>query len=300
MKIRTKVNKEFLSLFYHEIKDYILEKSSTKLNLFILKIENNRFQYDQLITELTDCIITYALSKQELEEYKQSEGGKKYFKAVKRLRDYKTNDGELGEVLLYCLLEAHLNAPKIFTKLKLKTSSQDYVKGSDGIHLLKIKKNNYQLVFGESKMDEDLTRSLSEGFKSIYEFVTRKKNNIYDETRLLSSYLGEEVLDKQSLEFLRKLIIPSKNDENFIKDNAFGVFAAYDLKITEIEMKLPNEEFRTLIRNKIKTEVNDKIAHIESKINHYELFGYNFYIYIIPFTELSTQRKKIIENLTVL
>jgi hypothetical protein len=56
--------------------------------------------------------------------------------------------GELGELLLYCFLESHINAPKILTKLEIKTSNQMDVNGADGVHLLQNTDKDYQLVFG--------------------------------------------------------------------------------------------------------------------------------------------------------
>ena len=52
----TEVNKDFLKLFYHEIVDHNLGNLN-KLNLFILRIENNGFTYGCLIEELYDIII---------------------------------------------------------------------------------------------------------------------------------------------------------------------------------------------------------------------------------------------------
>ena len=36
--------------------------------------------------------------------------------ARKKFKECLNNTGELGELLLYCFLEGHLNAPKIFNK----------------------------------------------------------------------------------------------------------------------------------------------------------------------------------------
>lgn len=84
--------------------------------------------------------------------------------AQERFRDYQSNDGEFGELLLYCLLESHLGAPKILTKMNLKTSHNDYVKGADGVHLLKLNDDEYQIVFGESKMYKNVRSGLKKCF----------------------------------------------------------------------------------------------------------------------------------------
>ena len=120
MFLNTGIKSEFLELFYHDIVDHDLG-SKNKLNFFILRISNNRLTYEKLVNELFDSIISYSLSRKQLDMYKDSQGGKKFIAARDKLRDYNSNEGELGEIFLYCLLESHLNAPKILTKLEIKT-----------------------------------------------------------------------------------------------------------------------------------------------------------------------------------
>ena len=64
------------------------------------------------------------------------------------------------KLLLFCFLESQLKAPKILSKLELKTTSGLYVNGADGVHFLKLEDGNYQLIFGESKMYVDIKKLL--------------------------------------------------------------------------------------------------------------------------------------------
>jgi hypothetical protein len=296
--LKPEVQKNFLNLFYHEIKDHVLsEAQNSTLNLFVLKIENNKFLYDDLVDELSDCIITFSLSRSELDRLKESKGGKKYKLAVSKLRDYKSNEGEVGEILLYCFLESHLNAPKVFTKLELKTSSNDYVKGSDGVHLLDLGSQRYQLIFGQSKLEFDLTDGVTAAIKSISDFVKRKKNNLQSEIKLLSAHLKKEAIDDSGYQFLKKIIIPTESENSITRDNAFGIFLGFDLKIMPGQRQLNNSAFREQIRKRIKTEVENRIEHIKKKISEYKLESYSFYVYVLPFTNLAATRKELIEKL---
>lgn len=296
MKLKPGVKKDFLDLFYNDIDNRVIDDKGTKLNLHILKIENNAFDYHSLVEKLGHCIVSFALSRKELEDNSKNRGI--YVKAVEKLRNYKSNEGELGEILLYCFLEAHLDAPKIFTKLELKTSNQDYVKGSDGVHLLEIRKNEYQLIFGESKLIQDLTDALYDAFDSIKSFVNRKQNNINHEIRLLNTHLEREtVSNKELYNFLKKIILPSAKNDTYHKDNAFGIFVGYDLDIPSSISKLPNDEFRTKIREKIRLEIEDNIDKINKRIQKNKLENYNFYIYVFPFKNLASTRRKVIKNL---
>ena len=137
-----------------------------KLNIFMININANEFDYRLLEENLRDPIISYAISRKVKEKYKD-QAGTLVHKAKEKFIAYFQNDGELGELLLYCFLESHLKAAKILSKLELKTSNKKYVNGSDGVHYLKLPNGNYQLIFGESKMYTDLYEAIGEAFKSI-------------------------------------------------------------------------------------------------------------------------------------
>lgn len=294
------ISESFLDLFYNDIECDIADTNS-KINLRVLRIENNQFCYPELITHLSNAVLTFSLSRKEFSDFeKDKRYGELNRKALEKFRDYSVNDGEAGELLLYCFLESHLKAPKILTKLELKTSTNDYVKGSDGIHLLKVSDSKYQLIFGESKLYDDLTTSLTQAFGSIHDFITRDKNNITYEIGLINSQLCKEAYDEHLYNFIKSIIFPKLNTSNSIeKDNAFAIFAGFEIEISENEAKLKNDDFRILIRDRIKQEVEKRKDHIKKKINDHKLNGYTFYVYVFPFMKLDATRKKIIEDLTL-
>jgi hypothetical protein len=133
MDFKPSISEKFLDLFYNEIECDVPDTNS-KLNLHILKIENNQFCYDELIKQLGNHMIPFALSKKEINDFvKDQRYHELVEKAASKFRDAKVNDGEAGELLLFCFLESHLKAPKILTKLEIKLSSNDYAKGSEPI-----------------------------------------------------------------------------------------------------------------------------------------------------------------------
>lgn len=300
MKLKPSIDESFLDLFYKEI-DCDIAETNCKLNLYILKIENNQFCYPELINELSNHFISFSLSRKEIYDFKKNEKyGELYRKAASKFRDYNVNEGEAGELLLFCFLESHLKAPKILTKLEIKLSSNDYAKGSDGVHLLEISPKKYQLIFGESKLDQDLTKSISNAFKSINEFIHRRRSNINDEIGLINSQLFKESFDEDLYKFLKSVIIPKASGEEPInKNNAFAIFAGFEINPSSQEKKLNNEEFLNLIRKKIKFEVEGKLGHIKKKIEEYELHNYSFYVYVFPFMQLDETRKEIIKKITL-
>ena len=158
---------DFLKSFEHIKSENISNKNA--LDIFVLNSNANDFDYKLLERNLLDPIISYSLSRKVKEKYK-NRAGTLADKAKEKFKNYNQNEGELGELMLYCFLENHLGAPKILSKLELKTSNKMYVNGSDGVHFLKLENGNYQLIFGESKMYQDLGTAIENALESIREF----------------------------------------------------------------------------------------------------------------------------------
>lgn len=270
-----------------------------KLNIFMININANEFDYKLLEENLRDPIISYAISRKVKEKYK-NQAGTLVHKAKEKFVEYFQNDGELGELLLYCFLETHLKAAKILSKLELKTTNKKYVNGSDGVHYLKLPNGNYQLIFGESKMYTDLYDALGDAFKSIKEFKDEinskgeKKSGVRYEKGLISDNLNKE-FDEEDEKFLMDLIYPKGSNE-FDVDDAFGIFIGYQINVTTEERKLSPDDFRELIKNKIINEIDKIEKSIETRIKNKQLEGHNFYIYIVPFTEIENTRKEILKE----
>ncbi|WP_428239472.1 HamA C-terminal domain-containing protein [Gynuella sp.] len=293
---------EFLDSFDHINSKVLDEYGKNKLDLFVLKINANEFDYNSLSDRLTDPVIEYSLSRKVRERYSDRPGTLSR-KAREKFLDYLKNKGELGELLLYCFLETHLNAPKILSKLELKTSTGHYVNGADGVHFLKLDDGNYQLIFGESKTIKSLTTALTDAFKSIDEFkrcINAKgdeKSGLPYEKALVSDNLEKEEYNDEEADFIRSIIYP-RRDNDFEVDDAFGIFVGYEISISVADKCLPNSEFRLKIQDQVKSEVEKSFEHIKKKIENYKLSGHQFYIYVLPFTNLEDSRKKIQKEIT--
>ena len=217
-------------------------------------------------------------------------------RAVELLRDASNpNDsgagGELGEILLYLFLEIKLGAPKLLSKMELKTSPNQYVFGSDGIHLLRLDNKIFQLILGESKIKGDLEDAVDNAFDSIKTVSAQPSN----ELRLVDSRIFTETFDEQTTNFIKSLIIPSKRDASISVDKAFGIFLGYTLGVDASQYS--NTEFREVVNRKLKDDFTKVAKYIEGKINNSGLAGYSFYFFLLPFNDASKDRANIIQKL---
>lgn len=291
-------NEKFMEAFDKVWTKPVLNKN--KLNLFVLKINANEFNYELLEERLIDPMINYSVSRMVREKYRD-EPGTLSKKARQKFRTIEKNTGELGELLLYAFLEAHLKAPKILSKLEMKTSNNMYINGSDAVHFLKLDNGNFQLIFGESKMYKKFGTALDQALESISNFKKGRnangdaKTGMQFEKTIISDNLCKEVFSEEEKKFIESIIYP-KEDTDFYTDDAFGIFIGYEINITEEEKMLENGEFRNKVKGKIDLQISKQITKIESKIKEKNLTGHNFYIYVLPFTEIDKKRVEILNE----
>jgi hypothetical protein len=79
--------------------------------------------------------------------------------------------GQVGELLIYFLLETVLHAPQALKKMPMTTNPNEERKGSDGVHLLWNEQASVlELIFAESKIWKSFSGALADAFKSIESF----------------------------------------------------------------------------------------------------------------------------------
>ncbi|MDU6098710.1 DUF1837 domain-containing protein [Peptoniphilus harei] len=296
-------SKDVIKIFQN-IKDIPISKNSDdgKLNIFMCPINARNFDYNQISLVLVDSVIDYALSKKNIAKYQNKPGLLSQI-ARRKFKEYLKNTGELGELLLYCFLEGHLNAPKILTKMEMKTSNSLYVNGSDGVHLLNNGDGTYKLIFGESKLYKNISNALNEAFKSINSFINEvnssgeNKSGINYEKDLISSNIENCELSDEDKEVLELIIYPTKNEKNLRLDDAFSIFIGYEIDISEETKKCTSSNFFEEVKKKILLDLDKYENKIYEKINDNNLLGHTFFVYIIPFTDIEDTRKKILKDI---
>lgn len=288
----------FDTVFSEVVSDRKLNlQNNNCLRLFYLDISNNSFNYSALHQLLQRNIGRYVFSRASIEQFKvEGDSEAIGLKAIELLRNAnnpkdKGAGGELGEILLYLFLENKLNAPKLLSKVELKTTNNQYVFGSDGVHLLRLDDKVFQLVLGESKIKGDLCKAVDDAFDSIVK-VSKNPDN---ELRLIEKNILSESFDEETTTFIKSLIVPLKKDTCVNVDNAFGIFLGYTLEIDATHYS--NAEFRDVVNQKLVADMNNITTYIENKINQSGLTGYSFYFYILPFNNASSDRANIINKL---
>lgn len=135
---------------------------------------NGEPKFDVLARVLAQHVVRYSLSVSTRDRMLKHIGDPNEGDLAFKARDYFRkieNAGEVGELLLFFLLEAAFSAPQVVCKMELKTNSNDEVKGADGIHVRwDVDHNHLDVFLGESKLYGDVGEALTSVFDSITEF----------------------------------------------------------------------------------------------------------------------------------
>ena len=294
----TSIKNGFDSVFKEVVGSQRLNlRNNNCLRLFCLDISNNEFSYAGLHQFLQRNVGRQVFSRATIEQL-VADGdadaiGLKAIELLRQANNPKDNGagGELGEMLLYLFLEQKLNAPKLLSKVELKTTKNQYVFGSDGVHLLPLGNKVFQLVLGESKIKGDLKDAVDDAFESIQ----KVSNDTDNEIRLIERNILAESFDPEMTELIKSIIVPSKRDLSIAVDNAFGVFLGYTLGIDSNGYS--NADFRLAVDTQIANDLKSIASYVEKKINKLNMSGYSFYFYILPFNNAASDRAAIIKKL---
>jgi hypothetical protein len=158
---------------------FVISGVDAKVRLHHLKFNGNGEPMVKALANLLyEFIIDYCIASRNRDEPLTSRQSARLAKEARGLfrkpaidEDNPDRTGEAGEVLLFFLVEAVLNAPQIVAKMELKTNHKDEVKGSDGIHARWNEEDGIvDFFFGEAKLYQDALGAISSLLKSIKEF----------------------------------------------------------------------------------------------------------------------------------
>lgn len=269
------------------------------MKIYALPIANSKFDYKKLKEIVANNIKNYVYSRREINEaIEKNVADGLYAKALNKFREIKNekdngSGSELGEILLYLFMECDLNAPKILSKMELKTNKNDYVKGADGVFLHTYEKDGYKvfdLVIGEAKIKNNISDAISEEINSIQDHLNQEDF----EVDLVNENIFREKFDMEEAEELKKIIVPSNaNAKDITTNRAFGIFIGYSLN-ANVE-NVSSIQAIKIMEEEIEKNSNTISNSLKKKINDNNWNNYSFYVYILPFNNAKEDRKDIMK-----
>lgn len=131
----------------------------------------------------------------------------------KRANKSTNRNGEFGELIVYLLIEAILEAPQFVAKMSLKTNSQMPVHGSDGIHIrYDSSSGKLSLYWGESKCYSAVRTAIQRAVQSVAENLEHEKMS--HELFLVEQYFDLSDFPDEFREPILSFLDPYHNNYN--------------------------------------------------------------------------------------
>ncbi|MBB6019064.1 hypothetical protein HNR77_000121 [Paenibacillus sp. JGP012] len=162
--------------------DYLkTEKTAMTLNY-----EDGKYRQSEIVRIIRESVIHFALTKREIKKYKEDDDfGEMQRKAWERIsKAQKNQKGDFGELLLYIILSVFFPSEKFVTKVRLRSSTKDQIKGFDCAHF-SIEDEDVYLWLGEAKFHQSFSGAISNAIESIKEHC--EIDYLRDEISILSS-----------------------------------------------------------------------------------------------------------------
>lgn len=182
----------------HRIKDVLKQvQTSFKLHdgrsvetllVYLPCVEDSKTSHDALFecikeSLLQNFVFSYKEIQKKLGRNAETAMEELFEKAIKKLSIH-TAKGELGELILFTLLDVYIQAPKLLSKISMKTNPRMPVFGADAVHG-QFWGEEFRVYLGESKLHKSFKSAATDATSSI----VSAKDKFEDEFLLLDSYL---------------------------------------------------------------------------------------------------------------
>ncbi len=280
------IKEEYYSNVFYSLDDKNVHNSILRFH-YIKFNPNNEPKFNLLVDTIINHITLYCFSVSKRTESDYEAYKNKLYREATRLFRQNDKSGELGELILWFLLESVLKAPQVVAKIDLKTNRNDEVKGADGIHINITNDNVLEIIFGEAKLHKSLSGAITDAFKSIEIFL--EKEQYTREYSLITSHFKWLKSEQQNklLDFISGKI---ESDEIKMK---FAILIGFDWNEYK-KLQDPYErekfvkEFQEIYQKKA-DEIKEKII---KKFDGFKYSHYEFDIFFLPFESVDEMRKR--------
>ena len=164
--------KDYSNLFStieHEISCGEVPAASLRLH-FIQHYAGGLVPNGKVIETLISYLTHFCFTAQRRADLSESARNRAFLEA-KRLFRTNPKTGQAGELLVYFLIEAVLQAPQVLKKMLITTNPNEERKGSDGVHIRWVGNEEFlEVIFAEAKLYGDFGDALTSAFVSMTDF----------------------------------------------------------------------------------------------------------------------------------
>ena len=176
--------------------------------------------------------------------------------------------GELGELLLHLACILYFGTVPVMCKLVMKSSSNDTVKGFDGIHLLPVK-DSFELWLGESKFYTDAKEGIRDAIESVRDHIL--PTFLQTEKAMVFGHVAKDIPHSDAV---KKLFKVQTSGDELLAMSVFPILVTYESGSVSSFKEASAEYVASLT-----TEVAELRTYFGERVTHLKL---QFHLIFVP------------------
>ncbi|WP_338727191.1 DUF1837 domain-containing protein [Haladaptatus sp. DJG-WS-42] len=284
---------ELDNFFYESMDD---EDENVIIHGYSIKVLESGFNYSGLEEYLGDKFADYVFpskKKQELLDKGKSPAVRAQQKAGFN-KDYQ-RDGNLGEFLLFLLVDGYFDIPMISHKIIYKQNYQHEVYGSDNLFFGEFKDREH-IGVGEAKIYGGITDGVRAAVESIGDFHNENSRRYMEQELSLAPKNISRNLNEQQIDYLADVMVDGGYSDFPIFHPVFICYGQEDLKDVE-DVTKSIDEIEDEISEILKDE--DYISKIDNQVEqgHHRINRAHLLFLILPVADLDEFRKRMLTSI---
>ena len=131
---------------------------------------------------------------------------------------------------------------------------------------------------------------------SVFTKVQKIEQNYDEEFIIVDNTKNQNILPDGMNRYMKEIMFPSKSLPNSNPpDMAFGCFLGYTVKVTS--SAIDNAQYEADVKAQMKSDIDAVIPYIKNQINVLGLNNYEFYFYVVPFNDATSERVSLIDEM---
>jgi hypothetical protein len=274
----------------HDIQCDVPPSSTLRLH-FVKPDASGEPKFRELARILARYITIYCFNAGRRKDLSELQRNELYMQARDLFR-LEAGTGQVGELLVYFLLETVLQAPQALKKMLMTSNPREERKGSDGVHIRWHGDNGVlELIFAESKLWKSFSDALTAAFKSMDEFHNSRSKQL--EVNTVTS--GFSSLDPE-LQAKVSSYIDGENASNCWEGQACLI--GFDWSEYQCLTDEGREKFVQEFEDRYRKWMLARRDTLNLKLKEFKHKHLRFEFFILPFSDVEQFRKWFIEALT--
>ncbi len=212
------------------------------------------------------------------------------FKAISTFQRKNEKTGEVGELILFLLLESQ-GISQLVSKMRLKTSTEWPIHGTDAIHI-KIENDEMILHYGEAKMYNNFSSALNSAIDSLINFDDKQEDV---EINLISANIDRSKFEHHAGKIIDYLDPYNENKEQL--KTTQSIFIGYDWDLLADLKRRGNRHLSDYLKDEYVACQEDYSNQIKEKVSSSEVHDKTFDFYVLPFRSVEDFRNSFLEML---